>query len=146
VRPEALHHVGILVFDLDAAVNDFEAAMNVRFEPPKTFTLDGRLTENDGSCARELRLCYSLSGSLRIELIEAQPDGVWGRQHGEGFHHIGAWEADREVELSRHRELGRDAELPVRWGDDLAAIFLEPATLHGVRLELAGPFELPGSR
>jgi hypothetical protein len=143
MRAEDLYHVGILVFDLEAAVSDFEAALNVRFEPPKAFKLDGRLALNDGTCERDLRLCYSTSGALRIELVEAQPDGVWGRQHGEGVHHIGAWEADREGELRRHRALGRDAELAVRWGENLSAFYLEPASLHGVRLELVGPFELP---
>jgi Glyoxalase/Bleomycin resistance protein/Dioxygenase superfamily len=139
-----LYHVGILVFDLEGAIGDFSAALGVDFEPPRELSLDGRLARNDFTCERKLWISYSTSGAMRVELIEAQPDGVWGRQHGEGVHHMGAWEGDRVAAIARHLAAGRSPEITMGTGAEVSSVYFPPATLHGVRLELVNRFTLPG--
>jgi hypothetical protein len=142
VKPE-LYHVGILVFDLETAVASFSVALDLAFEDPRSLPLDGRLADNHLVSDRELRVSYSTSGAMRLELIEAQEDGVWGRQHGEGVHHIGAWHDDPAARLDEHRARGHGLEACIWYKSHVSAAYLEPAALHGVRLELLHPFPLP---
>lgn len=133
-----MYHVGILVEDLDAAIERFADVLGVSFRPPRparTVCVD-RTTGHEGPSP--VRYTYPIEGPPHYELIEPQPDGVWGCQHGEGIHHLGYWLPTPE-ETGRHLEhdhgMSEEASLYAE-GRVLIARYLSPEPLHGVRLEL----------
>jgi hypothetical protein len=74
-------HVGLLVEDIEAAGEHFSAQLGLRFEPPR---LTHPVTGED------VRVAYSLTGPPYLELIEMTGDGLFSRDRGGGFHHLGA--------------------------------------------------------
>jgi catechol 2,3-dioxygenase-like lactoylglutathione lyase family enzyme len=133
-----LYHVGFLVHDLDAAMDRYEDVLGLDFAEPKVFPLDGSLAE-PSSGDRPLRFTYSVQGPMHVELIETQSDGVWGRQHGEGFHHIGMWRTGVDGWLEEHVAGGEAPQAVMRGADGVSALYMPPEFLHNVRLELIAP-------
>ncbi|MGE0068589.1 MAG: VOC family protein [Solirubrobacterales bacterium] len=92
------YHYGILVFDLDEALPRFESAFGVRFRPPEARALTPVAGDEwaipPGS---EIRFAFSVGSTFPyLELIEAAESGLFGREQGEGMHHVGYWVADLE--------------------------------------------------
>jgi Glyoxalase/Bleomycin resistance protein/Dioxygenase superfamily len=88
-----LYHIGILVPDLDAAVDHYAALYGTRFRPPIEVTA-GRVTQKNGSdAAFTCRLTYS-AGPMHVELLQATGDGLWSPQNVGGIHHVGMWSED----------------------------------------------------
>jgi Glyoxalase/Bleomycin resistance protein/Dioxygenase superfamily len=88
-----LYHIGILVDDVDAAVDQYGALYGTRFPPPIDLTA-ARVTQRNGSDAPfTCRLTYS-TGPMHVELLQASGDGLWSPQNVGGIHHVGMWSAD----------------------------------------------------
>ena len=85
---------------------------------------------------RSLRLIYSVEGPPFLELIEAQEDGVWGRQHGEGLHHIGVWQDGLDARIAELAAAGVEPQAIIHHLGETLAVYLTPETAHGARLEL----------
>ena len=127
-------HVGILVRDLHEAAARFGVVLGLAFETPREMAI---VIEEDGiSKERTIRVAYSVEGPPFLELIESQPDGFWGHHHGEGLHHIGCWEQDLEGQLQEMVDQGSDPDARILVDDQLTAVYLQRATLHGVRVEV----------
>jgi hypothetical protein len=138
------YHIGILVFDLERGMADFSELLGIEFEVPRSIPVDGRQSELSGAPSEwDLRLCISVSGPMCVELIEAQPDGIWGRQHGEGFHHFGVWKTDLEATLRGHELLELPTEAIVRAGGPATAptaMYMAPGgKSHNTRIEFVKP-------
>ena len=94
------------------------------------------IVEDGVRVERELRLVYSVEGPPFLELIEAQDDGVWGRQHGEGLHHIGVWQNGLEARIAELAAIGAEPQVIVHHLGEALAVYLSPESAHGARLEL----------
>jgi catechol 2,3-dioxygenase-like lactoylglutathione lyase family enzyme len=117
-------HVGILVRDIDQAIDDFGRLLGVRFEPVRTGTVVS---------GEQNRYCYSLAGPPMLELVEMVGDGTWSPSQGEGLHHIGYGRPDVPGQCA---VFGGQADTLVAAGDGQPrVIFTRPAALHGVRVE-----------
>ena len=130
------YHVGILVRDIAEARDRFSAALGITFGPVEPRVLTFTSDEAD-----EVVLCYSVEGPPYIELIEANGAGLFGLQHPEGVHHIGAWVTDGASHCAALGAKGVAADRQLRSVDgpyghsENFVWFNAPADLHGVRFE-----------
>ena len=128
------YHFGILVEDLEAAVERFADLFSLTFIGPRTFRIN-RLADPDEHCL-EVRAAYSHQGPPHLELIQASGDGLYS-QSRLGFHHVGLWDpaidTNRETYLSA-KELRSDARV-VTPSDGTLAWFSQPSSACGIRFE-----------
>jgi methylmalonyl-CoA epimerase len=130
VDARAIHHVGVAVEDLDAAVASYERLFGGRLEQRER-------VEEQGVEAASLRL-----GDGRVELLAAlgedTPVGRFLAKRGPGMHHI-AYEVD-DVETALADLAGQGVELidavPRRGMFGLQVAFVHPESVHGVLSEV----------
>ena len=126
----AIHHLGVAVDDLDAAVATYERFFGAELEHRETVT-------DQGVEAASLRV-----GDSRVELLaslgEETPIGKFLAKRGPGMHHV-AYEVD-DIRSSLAELAGAGAELidaeprPGLFG--LQVAFVHPDSVHGVLAEL----------
>jgi catechol 2,3-dioxygenase-like lactoylglutathione lyase family enzyme len=123
-------HVGILVADIDAAIDRFSKVFGLTFTD-----VGGMPVTLHGSEQSEvtMRAAYSREGPPHIELVEGQGDGIFSLRHGEGVHHIGVW----SPEFSAY-DPGRCLPVSLRVNmmpGDPSMWLSDPTDLHGTRIE-----------
>jgi methylmalonyl-CoA epimerase len=130
VEARAIHHVGVAVEDLDAAVATYERLFGGRLEHRAR-------VEEQGVEAASMRL-----GESRVELLAAlgddTPVGKFLAKRGPGMHHV-AYEVDSvAAALEDLKEAG--AELidahPRRGMFGLEVAFVHPESVQGVLSEV----------
>jgi hypothetical protein len=129
-------HVGFLVDDLDLAMESFGSTFGVTFTVPNLAPVRWWRPDTPEEML-QLKVAYSRQGPPYVELIQSHESGMFASSQGEGFHHIGAWEADCE---SRQAELIRSGITPVGTQyteeDKIIVSYFDPEKLHGVMLEI----------
>ncbi len=129
-----VHHVAVVVRDLDDALQVYRDHLGLTVESVQDIPSDG------------VRIAFLPTGESRLELVQPtdQTTGVarYLERHGEGFHHV-CYEVDRLADTLT----GLSAEglelidtLPRRGAEGPVA-FLHPRSFHGVLVEL---IEAPG--
>jgi methylmalonyl-CoA/ethylmalonyl-CoA epimerase len=125
----SIHHVGIAVDDLDAAIVRWTALFGATLEHRER-------VEDQGVEAASLRL-----GDSRIELLAAlgadTPVGKFLAKRGPGVHHVAFEAADVGAELARLRADGVELidETPRRGMFGLQVAFVHPESTGGVLAE-----------
>jgi methylmalonyl-CoA epimerase len=130
VEPRGIHHLGVAVEDLDAAVATYERLFGAELEHRET-------VEEQGVEAASLRV-----GSDRVELLASlgadTPVGKFLASRGPGMHHV-AYEVD-DVGRAIDELAAEGAELiderPRRGLFGLEVAFVHPDSLHGVLAEV----------
>jgi methylmalonyl-CoA epimerase len=130
VEARSIHHVGVAVEDLDAAVATYERLFGGRLEHRER-------VEDQGVEAASMRL-----GESRVELLAAlgedTPVGKFLAKRGPGMHHIAYAVDDVAAALDQLR--GEGAELidaaPRRGMFGLEVAFVHPESVHGVLSEV----------
>jgi methylmalonyl-CoA epimerase len=130
VEARTIHHVGVAVADLDAAVRTYERLFGGRLEHRER-------VEDQGVEAASMRL-----GDSRVELLAALDDdtpvGRFLAKRGEGMHHI-AYAVD-DVGATLERLASEGVELidtrPRRGMFGLEVAFVHPESVHGVLSEV----------
>lgn len=138
-------HIGVRVVDLDAAISDLSAALDIQWASPRTHEEQPIWTPTAGTEGVPLRYCYSIEGPLHIELLESSGGSFWDGSDQPGNHHVGVWvddvaaEADRLISQGWTLEACRTA--PV--GKDRYGVFayLQPPT--GMLVEIVSRELLP---
>jgi catechol 2,3-dioxygenase-like lactoylglutathione lyase family enzyme len=141
-----VHHIGILVSDLERAIPQWEAVTGYTFQPIVRYRTD---RWDDSSAPdphhSDVRIAFSVDGPPHIELMEFSGSGTHAPAIGEGVHHLGfALIPDVEGQLAHLRELGISAN--GRALDDAGATILafnDPGDFYGVRLEYVGDVPQP---
>jgi catechol 2,3-dioxygenase-like lactoylglutathione lyase family enzyme len=128
-------HIGIVVRDLEAAIERF-SRLGLTFMEPRTVHVD-RLVEDGRESELDLTIVFSHQGPPHWELLQAAGDGVYGPQHADTLHHVAVLDpepARRRDQLVRQgfREVGAQ----YRPDGSLIVTYLDPADLHGIRIEL----------
>ena len=124
-----VHHVGIAVEDLDAAIERYTAIFGATVEHRET-------VEDQGVEAASLRI-----GSSRVELLRPlgpeTPVGKFLAKRGPGMHHIAFEVSDLGAELERLRADGVQLidETPRRGMFGLEVAFVHPEATGGVLAE-----------
>ena len=125
----SIHHVGIAVDDLDAAIARWTALFGATLEHRER-------VEDQGVEAASLRL-----GDSRIELLAAlgpdTPVGKFLAKRGPGVHHVAFEAADLGAELARLNADGVELidESPRRGMFGLQVAFVHPEATGGVLAE-----------
>jgi methylmalonyl-CoA epimerase len=130
VEPRGIHHLGVAVEDLDAAVETYERLFGAELEHRET-------VQEQGVEAASLRV-----GSDRVELLaslgEDTPVGKFLAKRGPGMHHV-AYEVD-DVGRAIDELAAEGAELiderPRRGLFGLEVAFVHPDSVHGVLAEV----------
>jgi methylmalonyl-CoA/ethylmalonyl-CoA epimerase len=127
-----IHHVGIAVDDLDAAIARWATLFGATLEHRERL-------DDQGVEAASLRL-----GDSRIELLGAlggeTPVGKFLSKRGPGVHHVAFETADVGAELARLRADGVELidESPRRGMFGLQVAFVHPEATGGVLAEFVG--------
>jgi methylmalonyl-CoA/ethylmalonyl-CoA epimerase len=130
VRARAIHHLGVAVDDLEAALATYERFFGAEVEHRAT-------VEDQGVRAASLRI-----GSGRVELLEPlgedTPVGRFLAKRGPGMHHVAYEVSDLPAALADLSEAGAeliDAE-PREGLFGLEVAFVHPDSVHGVLSEV----------
>lgn len=128
--PTSIHHVGVAVEDLDAAVATYERLFGARVEHRSR-------VEEQGVEAASLRV-----GESRVELLGAlgddTPVGRFLAKRGPGMHHVAYEVGDIRAALRRLADAGAELidETPRRGMFGLEVAFVHPDSVHGVLSEV----------
>jgi methylmalonyl-CoA epimerase len=130
VRPQGIHHLGVAVDDLDAAVATYGRLFGAEIEHRAT-------VEEQGVRAASLRI-----GDGRVELLEPlgddTPVGRFLASRGPGMHHIAYEVSDLGATLAELADAGADLidkrPRPGLFGLEVA--FVHPDSVHGVLSEV----------
>ena len=131
VAARDLHHVGIAVADLPAAVERWRGLLGAEVEAEEEVPSQG------------VRAVALLTGSGRVELLTAltadTPVGRFLERRGDGMHHVAFSVDDVARELTLLRDAGATLidEQP-RQGLYGPVAFVHPETMGGVLVELVG--------
>ncbi|MEQ6332054.1 VOC family protein [Sphingobium sp. MK2] len=99
------HHKGIAVADIDRAVADYGAALDLTFAPVRDFDPLPFWTPEDGLREIRVRATYSLGGPIHIELVQGQGP-FYDPATATTARHIGVWVDDLPAETARLVDLG----------------------------------------
>jgi methylmalonyl-CoA epimerase len=130
MEPRGIHHLGVAVEDLDAAVLTYERLFGGRLEQRAT-------VEDQGVEAASLRV-----GESRVELLSAlgddTPVGRFLAKRGPGMHHVAYEVEDIQATLAQLAESGAELidETPRRGMLGLEVAFVHPDSVHGVLSEV----------
>ena len=113
-------HVGIVVADLEAALDELAQVAGIEFRDLGRPQVGGWT----------IRVAYSVDGPPHLELIEGPPGSPWDASAGARLDHLGFWVDDLAGERARLEALGMQADLAL----ETFAYLRGPAT-H-LRLEL----------
>jgi methylmalonyl-CoA epimerase len=128
----SIHHIGIAVDDLDAAISRWTALFGATLEHRER-------VEGQGVEAASLHV-----GGSRIELLAAlgddTPVGKFLAKRGPGVHHVAFETDDIAAELARLRADGVELidETPRRGMFGLQVAFVHPEATGGVLAEFVG--------
>jgi methylmalonyl-CoA/ethylmalonyl-CoA epimerase len=147
------YHVGIAVYDIDAAIKRYSEVFGIRrwrgrdpqISPSQEW--HGNPVPQQGS----LRWAYTITDFPWIAFVQPVGDADWMvpqflRERGEGVHHIGYFVEDIEEAIKQAASFGIAAlptgprppgEPPPRQG----VVYLDPKTTYGVSIELV-PIQL----
>ncbi len=139
-RMESIRHIGILVRDLEGAIERWSALTGWRFTEisryePDSYVCNAAPTPHPHS----QRIAMSIDGTPQIELLEVNPDEP---THGEtelGLHHIAFLHVDdvyRALHDVEERGIGHDGVAYDADGSPLL-FFLAGEAVDGVRVEYA---------
>ena len=131
-----MFHYGVLVHDLDAAIDRFGEVHGFTFNPPTPILLR-RMVYLGKESPLSFRATYSKQGPPYIELIEASGDGFYRAEQGEGPHHLAFWDPDlamNKAQYLEHKNLKLEAEILTPEGQPFAW-YSKPEGAHGTRFE-----------
>ena len=129
-----VHHVAVVVRDLDAALGFYRGALGMELEVVLPIESDG------------VRIAFLPVGESKVELVEpTDPSTGVARfleSRGEGFHHVCFEVDDLAAELARLAREGVELiDQAPRKGAEGPVAFIHPRAGHGVLVEL---IEAPG--
>jgi methylmalonyl-CoA/ethylmalonyl-CoA epimerase len=136
-----LSQIGVVVRDLDAAINYYEALGIGPFVRPKLRYVDivqyGEPAEYDF----EISVAFCSLGSVEMELVQpvSEPSIYkdFLESKGEGLHHLGFDVDDINDRLDRYKQMGIKTVLSGRSETgDSAAAYLDTSDVGGVLIEL----------
>ncbi len=98
---QRLFHVGVRTPDLDRAMVEMGATLDVTWAEVREVDAQAVWTPDRGLEEVALRFVYSCQGPQHIELLQGQPGTVWDGSDDPGVHHVGVWVDDVTAEVER---------------------------------------------
>jgi catechol 2,3-dioxygenase-like lactoylglutathione lyase family enzyme len=141
---DLVEHIGILVDDLEAAIDRWSRATGYTFSPIVRYRTDRWVDSSDPAPhPHDARIAFSLEGPPRIELMEVTGFGALGSSE-RGVHHFGFAGVDiaGRVDALEAQGVGHDGHA-LDAQDRMLVCFTDKHALDGVRLELVSPLPNP---
>jgi methylmalonyl-CoA epimerase len=134
VQPGRIHHVAVVVRDLDVALGFYRDRLRLQVDLVLPIDSDG------------VRIAFLPVGESKIELVEPTDESTGVARfldnQGEGFHHLCLEVSDINAELARLAAEGVELiDAAARPGAEGPVAFIHPRSCHGVLVEL---IEAPG--
>ena len=115
-------HVAFSVDNIEEAMEQFGAALNLQWLPIKDFS--GQSTDAEGkSYLLQTRLTFATAGPCALEVFERVPGTPNEPAAGTVFHHMGYWTGDLGAERERLAECGWTHRGGPTGSDSRAAFF-----------------------
>jgi len=129
-----VHHVAVVVHDLEAALLAFRDNLGMAVESVRDIASDG------------VRIAFLPTGQSKLELVQPTDSTTavarYLENHGEGFHHVCYEVADLAATLDQLAAAGMELiDVAPRRGAEGPVAFIHPRSCHGVLVEL---IEAPG--
>jgi methylmalonyl-CoA/ethylmalonyl-CoA epimerase len=130
VEARSIHHLGVAVEDLDAALETYGRLFGAKLEHRAT-------VKDQGVRAASVRI-----GDGRVELLEPlgedTPVGRFLAKRGPGMHHVAYEVGDLDATLTQLTDAGADLidERPREGLFGLQVAFVHPDSVHGVLAEM----------
>lgn len=143
---EPIHHIGLLVADLEKAIERWSLATGYTFSEVARYRTNFYVDHsNEQPHHHDARISFSKEGPPFIELMEFHGAGTHSAEQGEGIHHLGFMDHP-DVE-GRKRDLaacgmGCDG-MALNEDGNILLWFTEKEDLHGIRLEFVSPVPQP---
>jgi hypothetical protein len=132
VNPTDQFHIGIVVDDLDAGLDELGDLFGYEWCP--VFAIETPVVLPEGETMVDLRFAYSKT-EPRVELIRAVPSTPWVPAADSGIHHAGYWSEDMTVD-GRRLDAGGYAEEARGVRPDGTPIWAYYRNPQGLRIEL----------
>lgn len=140
LRPEDQFHSGIVVSDLESALERF-SGLGYRFA--RVMERDATIRMAHGEVTVWLRVTYSLAPGPLLEVIEQAPGSPWMPVADGGIHHLGFWSDDVAAESAALDAAGIRLEA-AGVGPDGGMPFVYHRDEGGLRIELVDRAIKPG--
>ena len=134
MKPNQPYHVGIVVANIEEAVQRFSDTLGLTFGPIQQAPAE---MHGIAEGTVPLKVTYSTEGPVYIELIQGtNDDGYFSLKNGEGIHHLGVWGESH----SRYKQRAAQASLPIEetvqsMPGEPQYWLSNPGALHGTRVE-----------
>lgn len=135
IDPARLYHIGVVVQDLDRAMDELATAMGYTWTTVRTMDTSVLLASG-GPKPINLRLAFTRQGPPWMEFIEGPSDSVWSSAGGNALHHVAFYVDDLEAEKQRMESLGMTFEVGGMGPDGRLSGFAYHLNPHGGRVEL----------
>ena len=127
--PSRVHHVAVVVRDLEAALGFYRDLLALELELVLPIETD------------RVNIAFLGVGESKIELVQPTDDSTGVARflatRGEGFHHVCLEVGDVDAELSRLAAAGVELiDTQARRGAEGPVAFIHPRSCHGVLVEL----------
>lgn len=138
LTPADCYHVGIVVPDMQAAVQRLTAAAGYTWTKPIAATMP--ITTADGDYEVPFKFVYSIEAP-HLEIVQEVPGTVWTAGAGGAAHHLGYWVDDISAAVGALEAAGYQLEARPA-GPELStfAYLLDPT---GVRIEIVDRATFP---
>lgn len=129
-----LFHIGVLVPDIEAAMDELGAGLGLTWSP--LVEREQPVWTPEGGAGRlPLRFTYSQAGPQHVELLQGPPGSIWDGASNPGVHHAGVWADDVGAEVERLVGLGWTLELALTTPEDGYGTFAYLRSSSGFLLE-----------
>jgi catechol 2,3-dioxygenase-like lactoylglutathione lyase family enzyme len=133
LKPEGWYHTGIVVADLDAALDRLTKQAGYQFCDPMELEFPVRTPAGESMVT--LRFTYSRPPGAQVEVIQQVPGTVYMPEPGSGLHHLGYWVDDVDEASSALEAAGAPLEAAGP-GPDGKLMWAYHRPEHGPRYEL----------
>ncbi|MFJ9610064.1 VOC family protein [Kitasatospora sp. NPDC101176] len=143
---EPIHHIGVLVRDLEAAIDRWSRATGYTFSEVGRYVTDAYVDHSEADPHHhDARIAFSKEGPPHIELMEFTGEGTHSPAQGEGIHHLGFMNHPDVLGCKERLERAGVAADGMALDDagDILLWFTDKRALDGIRLEFVSPVPQP---
>ena|SRR5690242_11714440 len=132
----AYYHIGILVHNLQEAIEHYSDLLDIRFAEPAQATVFIENPQTGQTESVNLLAVYSRTRAPYLELLQTTGNGIFSEKNAGGILYFGMWESDIDERIKRLEEQGIGIDALLRGAPDKSvyAIITAPDKM-GVRME-----------
>ncbi len=135
-----LDHIGIVVKDIEKAVDFYTKAFGLKFEEIAEHQLPPDVIYKGKPSPYTMKVTFAPLGAMRLELVQVVEGKCiytdFLKEKGEGIHHLGFEVADLEKEVANAGAQGLELICHLKIVGIMAFAHFAPDKTNGVRIEL----------